>query len=68
MSKSWTDVYMQFMDILDRVLEITPDHTEARKLIQKEVDELYAQHEGDPAWDLAYERWIEPSDDDEEVK
>lgn len=65
---SWSDVYMEFMEILDRILESTPDHDEARELIAGEVDQLYAQHEGDPLWDSAYERWIEPADDDMEVK
>lgn len=62
--ESWTDVYKIFMEIADRVLSSTPNHDEANELICGEIDQLYAQHEGDPLWDSAYERWYEPSDDD----
>lgn len=27
--------------------------------VRKAVDDLYAQHQGDPAWDTAYRRWNE---------
>lgn len=65
--KSWTDVYHIFMEIADRVLSTTPNHDEAHELICGEIDQLYTQHEGDPLWDSAYERWYEPSDEDEYV-
>lgn len=63
---SWVDVYRIFMGISDHVLDTTPNHDEAHKIIAERVNSLYAQHEGHPAWDIAYERWIEPADDDEE--
>ena len=65
--QTWHDVYKIFLDISDRILSSTPDHDEAHELIAGEVDCLYAQHEGTWIWDFAYERWYEPSDDDEEV-
>ena len=56
---SWTQAYQEFADIVDN---------SPAEQIDSKVEALYLQHEGDPVWDLAYERWIEPSDDDEEVK
>ena len=67
--KSWVSVYRVFMSIADTVLELPEgvDHDYAHILINSCVNALYAQHEGDPAWDIAYTKWIEPSDDDGEV-
>lgn len=65
---TWADVYMEFMEIMDQILETTLDHNAAHVLIEMNVNALYAQHGGDPLWDAAYERWIAPSDDDPYVK
>lgn len=67
--KSWTSVYRVFMSIADTILELPEgdNHNHAHTLINSLVNSLYAQHEGDPAWDIAYTKWIEPADDDEEV-
>jgi hypothetical protein len=55
----WTDVYKEF----EAIVENNPVDQ-----IDSKVEALYLQHEGDPVWDLAYLKWIEPSDDDEEEK
>lgn len=65
--KSQYEVYSLFVNIADEVMSNTKDCDEADKIICARIDALYAQHEGTLAWDLAYERWYEPSDDDEEV-
>lgn len=67
--ETWLSVYHIFMSITDAVLSSPEgiDHEQARININHCVDTLYKAHEGNPAWDFAYERWIEPSDDDEEV-
>lgn len=57
--KTWTDVYMEFLDIYDHVLSVTKDHDEAHEIIQHHVDALYEKHAGDPIWDSAYERWYD---------
>lgn len=64
---SWVDVYHIFMDIADKVLDAVEDHDLAHRLIAQQVESIYSKHQGTPVWDHAYERWIEPSDDDEEV-
>lgn len=67
--KTWTSVYHVFISIADAVFE-SPEginHETAHALINQCIDTLYIPHEGEPAWDAAYKRWIEPSDDDEEV-
>lgn len=52
MELTWHDVYGLFDDI---VTEYFPDADR----IESEVQKLCAEHEGDPAYDEAYERWTE---------
>lgn len=42
--------YQQFEDILDEYFPF-------RNEIDRRIDDLYAEHEGDPDWDEAYEKW-----------
>ena len=65
--KSWVDVYHIFMGVADEILDQCDNHDLAHQLIQTKVEEIYFPHQGEYIWDFAYERWTEPSDDDEEV-
>lgn len=59
----WTDVYAQFEEIVDENFPFVDE-------INDQVDALYAEHKGEPAWDEAYERWsttVGVDDNDEEV-
>lgn len=67
--KSWVSVYHVFTAIADSVLDLPEgtNHDYAHILINNCINALYAQHEGEDAWDIAYTKWVEPSDDDEEL-
>ena len=57
-NESWTDVYSQFTDIIDKH---NPDEENYENNINKEVEELYSGHKGEPDWDKAYEKWMNES-------
>jgi hypothetical protein len=62
---SWVDCYQEFIEIMDRVLLFDQTFDEHVEQLRKEVNELYAQHKGEPVWDKAYELWCEPEVFDE---
>lgn len=51
--QSWTDVYKQFLDVVE---------SSECDNIQDNVEALYRKHEGEPAWDAAWKRWNEGDD------
>ena len=59
----WWEVYKEFDKIVNRALDEAicgnTTQAEAEQTIQREVDNLYAQHKGEPLWDEAYRRWYE---------
>ncbi len=58
---TWRAPYEAFEHLAHKILE-NPNiisHPGAEARIEKEVDALYAQHKGEPAWDLAYQKWKE---------
>ena len=61
LKESWTDVYSQFIDIIDKH---SSDEENYENNISKEVEELYSGHKGEPDWDKAYEKWLENSTDE----
>lgn len=67
--QSWVSVYRVFLAIADTVLELPEgiNHDDAHEIINDLVNTLAMSHEDEEAWSTAYHRWIEPSDDDEEV-
>ena len=65
--KSWTDVYDFFMATADEIWDQNEDKMLAVQNIGETIEKVYLPHQGEDIWDLAYERWIEPGDDDEEV-
>lgn len=56
---TWTDVYMDFMDIMDDCIANIEDPDEAFETMERRVELLYAQHKGEPLWDDAYKRWCD---------
>jgi len=64
--QTWLSVYRLFVSIGNTVLDLPEgaDYESYLTITQDLVEALYAQHEGDPAWDLAYQRYVEPSEDD----
>lgn len=62
MSSNWRDVYREFEDIVESV-DVGPMMSTD---IEKQIDALYEQHKGEPAWDEAYHRWCETRNEMEE--
>lgn len=58
--QSWTDVYENVFE--DIVHNFFPDV----QVIEKKVEEIYRKHEGEEAWDTAWEKWIEWVDEDKQ--
>lgn len=67
--QSWVSVYRIFCAIQNAVLELPEgiDHESVNMITKDIINTLAMKHEGEDVWDEAYHRWIEPSDDDEEV-
>lgn len=61
LGESWTDVYAQFGDIVDAYAGTKPNWEED---VRREVKELYLSHKGEPDWDKAWAKWIEPALDE----
>lgn len=55
---TWNDAYSAFEEIVDK-----HELSEVEE-INNEVTQLYQKHKGEPAWDEAYRRWNEFSDDE----
>lgn len=59
----WWEIYKEFDKIvnktLDQAINGNTTQAEGEQIIQREVDNLYAQHKGEPVWDEAYRRWCE---------
>ena len=58
----WQSAYAEFEAIVDECFPFVEQ-------IESKIDELYSEHEGEPAWDEAYKRWtsnFEESDNEEE--
>ena len=65
---NWYTVYRQFLTILEEILldNQRASIQEVSEMVNREIDDLYAQHKGEPAWDEAYRRWHEFDDSNEE--
>jgi flagellar biosynthesis chaperone FliJ len=69
-SISWHAAYRQFLTILEETLsENQRASTQTvSELVNQKINDLYAQHKGEPAWDEAYRRWHESDDEGEEAE
>ena len=53
----WTEAYEQFTEMVDKYF---PDFEK----VETEVEALYNEHKGEPAWDKAWEKWNESVDEE----
>lgn len=56
LDESWTDAYSEFEKIVDKHINDGPDWED---VVDEEVRDLAFQHQGDPDWEEALNRWIE---------
>jgi hypothetical protein len=53
----WTEAYAEFEAIVNDCFANIKDPDDVEEAIERRVEDLYAQHKGDPVWDSAYTRW-----------